>query len=234
MRNFFEFSGKRSSEFHFYISGSGTFGSPEKEITTIIVPGRNGELVIDKKRFSNISLQYPAFVISDFENNRNNLQAFLSSQSGYQKLCDTYHPNYFRMAYFKGPIEFDMRALNRSGETTIEFICKPEKFLYSGEKWFDFSADGNITNPTLFSSFPILEIYPGSGSLEISGKVLNVNNLSEKAIVNCEIEDAVGENMVGNLNQYFSGEFPKINPGKNGIKISGSISVRIKPRWWSI
>lgn len=234
MRNFFEFSGKRSSDFDVYISGSGTFGSPEKDIETIIVPGRNGELTIDKKRFSNLSIQYPAFIIRDFENNRNNLQAFLSSQSGYKKLCDTYHSNYFRMAYFKGPIEFDMRALNRSGEMTIEFICKPQKYLYSGEKWFDFSIDGNITNPTLFQSFPVLEISQGSGSLEIAGQVLNVKNLPEKAIIDCEIEDAVGENMIENLNQYVSGDFPKINPRKNGIRITGDIKVRIKPRWWTI
>ena len=52
-----------------YISGSGTFNAPEMDITTVEIPGRNGDLTISNNRFRNITVEYPAFIRKQFRHN---------------------------------------------------------------------------------------------------------------------------------------------------------------------
>ena len=56
----------------------------------------------------------------------------LGSPMQYQRLEDDYHPDEYRMAIFTGPLDFDTRFLNRSGETTLNFNCKPHRYIKAG------------------------------------------------------------------------------------------------------
>ena len=65
----FTFNGKSSSDFSTYISGSGTYDAPKRDVSTVEIPGRNGSLTIDNGRYENIDLKYPAFIRSNFKAN---------------------------------------------------------------------------------------------------------------------------------------------------------------------
>ena len=52
MINWFIFDGKNSRDYGIYISGSGTFNAPEMDITTVEIPGRNGDLTISNNGFA--------------------------------------------------------------------------------------------------------------------------------------------------------------------------------------
>ena len=69
MINWFIFDGKNSRDYGIYISGSGTFNAPEMDITTVEIPGRNGDLTISNNRFRNITVEYPAFIRKQFRHN---------------------------------------------------------------------------------------------------------------------------------------------------------------------
>lgn len=134
MRNYFTFGQFDSRDFGVYISGEGTYNAPARVYDVISVPGRNGDLLIDRGKFENISVKYPAFIAGD--NFRSNLAEFRSamlSGVGYARLIDTYHPDEFRLAYYGDPIEMTARKQNDGAEFDIVFNCKPQRFLLSGE-----------------------------------------------------------------------------------------------------
>lgn len=43
---------------HFVISGYGTYGAPERDVSMVSIPGRNGDLVFDNGRFTNAEVYY--------------------------------------------------------------------------------------------------------------------------------------------------------------------------------
>ena len=134
MRNYFTFDGVDSRSFGVYTSGQGTFKAPARSYDALEIPGRNGALLGIDSRLGNAELTYPAFIYSNFAENIAAFRAFLLSHKGYFKLKDSYHPDEFRLAYYPGPFEPDVTSANNAGSFDITFICKPQRYLESGEE----------------------------------------------------------------------------------------------------
>ena len=132
----FTFDGIDSRDYGVYISGDAVFDSPERDVEMIEIPGRNGSFALDKGRFGNITVSYPAGIFGEDEASfREGIRALrnaLASRKGYCRLEDDYNPNEYRMAVYKKGLEVDP-ALLKAGEFTIEFDCQPQRFLKSGE-----------------------------------------------------------------------------------------------------
>ena len=67
--NYFTLDNKKSLDYGLYITGSGAFNAPERDVETVEVPGRNGNLIIDRGRFKNVVQSYKAFIHKDFAQN---------------------------------------------------------------------------------------------------------------------------------------------------------------------
>ena len=136
LNNYFTFDNTTSRSLSTYISGEGSFNAPERVYDMQAIPGRNGALAIDEKRFENIEVTYPAFIFqstgSDFESKVIALRNFLLSRNGYKRLTDTYHTDEFRMAIYKSGLEVSPKNVNRAGSFNLTFECKPQRFLTSG------------------------------------------------------------------------------------------------------
>ena len=52
----FYYDGRSSIDFGMVISGSGTFGAPQRDVEMVPVLGRNGDLIIDNGRYLNTML----------------------------------------------------------------------------------------------------------------------------------------------------------------------------------
>lgn len=171
----FTFDGVDSKDFGVYISDTGAFNAPERDVEMIEIPGRNGAYALDKGRFNNIEVTYNAFVATDSESDYisgiNALRNALCSRKGYCRLEDEFNPNEYRMAVYKSGLKVSSVG-DKSGEFTITFDCQPQRFLKSGETAVAVASGGTITNPTLFDASPILEVY-GYGNITIgeSGSV---------------------------------------------------------------
>lgn len=174
----FEFDGEVSTDYGVQILGEGVFNAPEREVEMINIPGRNGAFALDKRRFENIEVVYPANIIADstadFADAVSDLRNMLCSRRGYCRLSDDYHPNEYRMAVYKSGLEVDERVL-RAGEFEIAFDCMPQRYLLSGEQATSVNDGGTITNPTLFESSPLLEV-EGYGSIGINGETITLND----------------------------------------------------------
>lgn len=126
--------GNVNSNDHFvFITGSGTFSAPQRDVEYVSVPGRNGDLVIDNGKWNNIRVTYPASIPDDFEENMSAFRAKICKLKGYQKLEDSYHPDEYRLGVFADGLEPRTTQRNRGGTFDISFNCKPQRFLKSGE-----------------------------------------------------------------------------------------------------
>lgn len=258
------FNGKSLADFGVHCSGDGVFNSPEKDFETVEVPGRNGDLHIFNERFKNIDITYKAFIIGDnfpsnygkdfyddarsdkgidFRARMRSMRAWLLYPTTYCRLEDTYHPDEFRLALFKGPIETEAVFL-QAGEFDLTFNCKPQRFLKSGEFRTTYTDESfTIFNPTLFDATPMLRV-KGTGE-----GIVTINDVSIKIAgnyytqdghptigIDSEIQDAYwyGEN----CNKYITllnGKFFTLKPGENTISREGALtSIEITPRWWTI
>lgn len=236
MRNYFVFDEYDSRDFGVYISGSGTYDAPERVYKAISVPGRNGDLLIDQEKYENITITYPAFIAgSDYDSDLAALRSALLSIAGYVRLVDTYHPDEFRLAYFKGGINVRAREQNDGGEFDIDFECKPQRFLLSGETVITLTSSGSVTNPTSFASRPLIRV-TGYGTLTIGSDVITIASGQTYVDIDCDMQDCFTGTANKNSKVSFqSNDFPIFAPGTTNISYSGSITkVEITPRWWRI
>ena len=162
------FDGVDSRDYGIYITGDAVFNSPERDVETIEIPGRNGAYALDKGRFSNIEVSYPAGIAGDTEADfRQGISAFrnaLASRKGYKRLEDDYNHDEYRMAVYKSGLEVTPKAL-KAGEFTITFDCQPQRFLKSGEN--PRTIGGDVTN-TQTESGSIVSIESDGGDKVIS------------------------------------------------------------------
>lgn len=235
MRNYLIFNHKNIADFGVYISGSGTFTAPKRDIETVSVPGRSGDLTMDNGRYNNITISYPCFIYRNFAKDFDNFRAFLMSNIGYKRLEDTYHPDEFRMGFVASNLDPKVGTLNRSGEFDLDFECMPQRFLRLGEETISFEEDATIVNPTMYEAAPLIRVY-GSGILGIGNNTITISDVEDYVDIDCDIQDAYYGSF--NYNSHItlnSGAFPKFEPGTNGISIgSGITRVDIKPRWWTL
>lgn len=233
MINFFEYAGKRSRDFGIYISGSGTFNVPERDMETVSVPGRNGELLIDNGRFKNINITYPVYIHELFYILSGAAKAWLLSRTGYARLEDTYNPDTYRMGIFTGPIDFDMRFQNWGGECNLVFNCKPQRFLKIGNEIVESTGPVTLYNPTAFVALPLIRVYGTAGTLIAGNRIMQISEIDEYIDIDSDIQNAFKGTQ--NCNGKISGSFPELPAGQMGISFSGGITkIKIKPRWWTI
>lgn len=235
-RNAFRFDGVSSSLYAVFISGEGTFNGTARDVSEIEIPGRNGTLLLDNGRYQNIDLTYPAFIVDSFNTNFQALRSFLLSKTGYCRLEDDYHTDEFRIARYRGNIQPKTTQFNREGEFEITFNCKPQRFLTSGETVTTLTADGTISNPTLFDARPLIRVY-GSGTLGVGADTITIGAHSYTYIdIDCDTMDAYFGSTNCNDKITLSGDtFPVLHNGSNGIDLgTGITKVEITPRWWRL
>lgn len=180
------FDGEDSRNYGVYITGEAVFNSPERDVEMISIPGRNGEYARDLGRFTNIEVTYPAGLFgvdeADFADAIADFRNMLGSRVGYCRLEDDYNPGEYRMGVFKAGLEVEPANL-KSGEFTITFNCKPQRFLKSGEAEVNMYLATTITNPTAFASRPLLKVYNWPGVIKINGAQIAVNDVPLGRIV---------------------------------------------------
>lgn len=174
----FVFDGVDSRDYGVYISGDAVFNAPERDVEMIEIPGRNGAFALDKGRFSNIEVTYPAGLFgnseADFAAGINALRNALASRKGYCRLEDDYNPNEYRMAVYKSGLDVTPARL-KAGQFDIVFECKPQRFLKSGETAQAVTSGGTLTNPTLFEAKPLLQVW-GYGDININNAKIQIIN----------------------------------------------------------
>lgn len=170
------FDGVDSTQYGVYITGEAVYNAPTRDVEMIEIPGRNGAYALDKGRFNNIEVTYPAGIFgkdeSEFAQAISDFRNALASRVGYKRLADDYNSGEYRMAVYLSGLEVSPSQL-KAGQFNITFNCKPQRFLTSGETQSTVTSGRTITNPTLFESHPLL-LVDGYGNFNINGEQMAI------------------------------------------------------------
>lgn len=239
MRNTLTFGSISSATYGVYINGKDTFGAPQKEVEFLTIPGRNGDLIRNGNRFTNIEVVYHAFIYNNFISNIRDFRNALNSVKGYAKLTDTYNSGEFRLAAYAAEFTPDVLPTLNAGEFDIVFNCKPQRFLTLGDYPITYTSSPiSIYNAYRFPSNPKIEVNCPSGGecmLTIRDQIITINNPGGTLIIDSEMQDCYYGTANMNDKVAFSDyNFPVLNPGTNAITMDSGMTVAITPRWWRL
>ena len=234
-RDYFIFGGVSSRDYFMTIAEPSVFNKPGRDVEQIEVPGRNGDLIIDNHRFTNVEVTYTGQITREFIRRYDAMVDKLCSMKGYQRLEDSIHPELFRMARFEGGTQPNLLRMFSAGKFEVKFNAKPQRYLKTGELPITFASNGKIINPTEYEAQPLLRVY-GVGALGIGSETITISQADEYTDIDCEMQDAFkgAANCNGNI-ELSSGNFPTIMSGGSGISLgSGITKVIVWPRWWRL
>ena len=156
---------------------------PKRKLQIQNVAGRSDDIVISSDAFENYEQSYSVFLdakyIGGLEAVIPKISDWLLGNTGYQRLEDTYFPDYYRMAYIPSGQDFSS-LFNEYGEGTITFNCAPEKYLKTGEQPIEVSNNAILYNPTAYAASPLIKFTGGTSSvtLTFTNNKTNVANTS--------------------------------------------------------
>ena len=231
------YGGESSTDYGMVVSEAPSFERPSRKQTVYKVPGRNGAVIVQQDAWEDVGRSYKVWLTKDKDKDLvqyvNSVEAWLNSQNGYQRLEDSFEQDTFRLAYYSGGEGFT-NDLMLAGEATLQFTCRAERFLKTGEQEQTITDGSQIFNPTRFASKPLIHL-EGSGviQLNIEGQTMTAT-LDDYINIDCETMNAYRE-PTELKNSSIVGTFPKIKPGANAIGITGTLTgATIVPRFFTI
>lgn len=232
------FNGISSLDYGIQVEHPPEYQAPARDYEVIHVPGRNGNLVIDNGSYQNVNRSYQMAIgdpQKDYTSMANVISEWLHSASGYARLEDSYEPEYYRMAMFQDEISVE-NIMQHAGRLTIDFNCKPQRFLKSGEELVKITGQTILYNPTGFNSLPCITVYGnGRGVLSIGMYTITISSINGSIVLDSEIQDVYRGTVNRNADVILNKNFPEFVPGENSIGWSGGITyVEVVPRWWTL
>lgn len=238
MDNYFVFNGLSTEDCGVFIVPKEVDNAPQRDITKIEVPGKNGSLIIDNGRYRDSTQKYTGIIYDDekFEEYINTFRSLILSESGYKRLEDSFNPDEYRMAYFDGDFSPKViRLWQKAGKFEIKFACKPQRYLKIGEKTNEFTSSGILFNPTTYDAQPMIRSV-GYGQINIGGYSIYIGENSLPYVdIDCERMDAYYNNINCNNMISLESDFPILKGGESAVSFDNTItSLQIVPRWWTL
>lgn len=232
------YGGESSSGYGIVVAEAPAYERPRRKETIYTVPGRNGVVLFQDDAWEDVQRNYKVWLAEDSNDTLvekvDAFEAFLNSKKGYLRLEDNFEPDIYRLAYYSGGDGFS-NSLTQYGEATLNFTCRPERFLKSGETVVTVTNGYTISNPTKYASKPLIHIEATNQtvSITINGKTITAE-VADYINIDCDEMNAY-RLVAENRNSKISGAFPTIPPGNNAITITGTTTlVTIKPRFFTV
>lgn len=238
------FNGTTSESLGLIVQFIPSYEFPEREYQAVNIPGRNGDLVLDKGSYRNVERTYSFAKIfqngETFIDQANKIIAWLNSAKGYARLQDTYEPQYYRMAYYSNPGNLS-NFYDTATLLDVTFICKPERWLISGEEFVTKTTGQTITNETDYDSNPVIKVNVNANTtatVAIGDYSMTIGPFESatEITIDCENKECYSGNTLLNSKVSLSnGKFPVL-PGKaeTTITLTNVSSFQIQPRWWTL
>ena len=235
MMHEFSFAGVSCRDFGIWCSGKETAQTPVRDVTKIEIPGKSGDLIIDNGRYRNVRQAYDCFAYGNFMDRFRRFRNFVLLHPGYQRLEDSYAPDEYRIAAVPESFNPEIGGRLRNGSFTIQFDCKPQRYLKSGETEYHFSQNGYLINPEFTDAKPIIRV-GGNGTIGVGSTTITISDSSSVITIDSEIMDAYsGTTNCNDKVTMTNGQFPVLGPGRSGVTIgTGITSLVIIPRWWRL
>ena len=230
------------------VRGIDGFGSAERDVTTVSIPGRNGSLTIDNGGYKDVSYKYECIMYvkypEDFEKNFSAFRDAISALQGSNvEIHDSYHPFDYVIGRVDGGLSPDITE-NAAGAVYAKFDVKitrkPQRYLRNVPGMHDFmlvSAGSTVTltNPTNQTAYPVINVISGTGQLVFGSCYITVNTNPGNLIINTQDQEitANGSNANGDVS-LDTGNFPTLKPGSTTVITPSGMSLFITTHFWRL
>ena len=233
--NYFMIDETSSLDYGVIISDAAVFDAPARAYESVSVPGRNGAVIFDEGYYENVKVTYDASLLNK-NANLDGFRSWLMSFTKYVRIEDTYHPEEYRLGIPSGGLQISTERANKIGHFKVQFDCKPQRFLKSGEIGTEYTDSVTLFNPTQYPSKPIIRVY-GHGVLGVGNDSITIaSNSLDYIDLDCDLCDAYCGSTNANSHVTLSGDnYPEFGVGTTGITLgTGITAVEIFPRWWTL
>ena len=197
---------------------------PEKDITKIEVPGRDGFLTEDLGSYRGVTKSVEC-TIKDLSQ----IDYICSWLTGSGEVVFSNEPNKKYKAVIINQIEFKRVFVNYHS-FIILFECQPHSYTITDTLITLTTAPQTILNSGSANSRPIIKVFgTGAITLTINGNVVSLTNVSEYVTIDSEMMDCYKDSLL--MNNYMTGEFSELIPGNNIISFTGATKIEITPNW---
>ena len=240
-----EFAGIRSDERYLIVEHYPQRFFPKRKYLAQEIPGGEKDFIIDEGEdaFSNYSQPYSVFLDSKapgLPQASRGLAEWLLGKPGYQRLEDSYDPDFYRLAYYSGGETF-LNFFNEYGRGTLTFTCAPKRYYKSGELPVTVTQGMKLYSPSIFTAYPIVKITgSGSGTVSVTDKsgttkAFTINNLSGTVTVDSRAHKAVNASNAS-VNGNVTTDYENLYLDTvSTITWSGGVTgLVVIPRWWTI
>lgn len=218
MAQTFTFNGTASTTYDITVKKLPPIVMPERDIESISIDGRNGNLHIDYETYNSYNTTME-IIINDLTE-LDTIKAWLtgigtmifSDRADRQYTCVIKNQLPYDMYAYNSkvvPIQMELSPISLSTtETTVTKTTSPTTFTVGGN----------------YSTKPVLEIKgTGAVSIYLNGKSFTLSDCSNTAyIVDCDLQNVTKDDV--NVNSEFYGDFPELIVGTNDLQWTGTVT----------
>lgn len=233
----FQFRGIKNTEMNVQMLSMPTRPHPARKGELIDVPARDGKLFIDEYTYDRILVSLQCVAVDN--DNIDEISAWLSGDG--DLVFGDEPERAYRARITKEFARSNRTPRLRGQEFMLTFDCEPFRYESNPVSPITISSTATpITNPGTIESLPLIRVNgSGSGTLMIGRSTMLFDNLDEDnpLYIDCDAKVAYMGNGTTSApivlaTQNVTGEWIRIDPGKQGVTFGGGItSVVITPRW---
>lgn len=240
---YFEYKGRKSTEFGIRIPNGISYPSPEADVEKLEMLGRDGDLIIDNERLK--SMPFPIPIRIDAKDGEklveisSRINGWLKSDIGFHPLILSTQPDYQYKAIITEQFNIE-ETIREFGRTVITFQLEPYKQVVGSESLT--LTNGQVINNTHNRAAKPLITITGTGDIELKNN--GVDWLKLRSVdTSIEIDSDMKSAKRADRPQYDKmvdlneGSFPLLEPGENKITWEDSPNieaVEVEPRWETI
>jgi phage-related protein len=241
-RGSFIFDGVSSEDLNTVIQARPLIEAPLRKVDMKSTYGVDGSTPYDEGAYDNTDLELTMVINgNDLIGDRQKLYNLLDSRGVYKELIPYFDPDKIYRVMLNDKIKFENNYMyGQKQALSARFTVKPYKYLVANDPVTIVGTTGSITNPTNYTSQPIITI-TGNGpvTLTVNGKDFVIKNVIDTITLSSERQAAYQEYITGVLtsmnSQIATRDYPVFNPGVNSIMVTGNVlKLDIEPRWRSL
>lgn len=225
MAQTFTFNGTASTTYDIIVKKLPSITTPERDIESLKVDGRNGNLHIDNETYNSYEATMEIIV-----NTLSQLDTIKGWLTGIGTITFSDRPDIQYTAVIKNQISYDMYAYN-SKIVPIQLELSPIGYSTTETTVTKTTSPAAFTVTGTFEVKPTLEIKgTGAVAITLNGDTFNLTSCNGTAyIVDCDLQNVTKSG--NNVNEEFTGDFPGLVIGANALTWTGTVSeIKVKYR----
>lgn len=233
----FIYDDKSSEDFNIVVKSiKGRYDTPERDIETIEISGRDGALYVDNESYKTKKIEIEFYIKDRIGIYANKIDSWLYNKFQIKKLFFDDEPYLYYEAICINKISFS-EVFRNFNECRVVFECQPFKRLFDGENIIKvLNSNSVVHNTTSYTSKPYLKLI-GNGdiTLYINNKSYLFRDVEEFIEIDSEYMNCY--KTINGVLEYqnskmYTPTFPLLEAEENIISWVGQVeAIEIKPRW---